>query len=148
MADLVVTHTETVTLNGTAQGSSNSFTISSIDQVFKRIVTVAANNDATVLVFNSDVHGAAGAIDVEDAKYIRITNLDSTNSVNLGVVGASDNFQVVLAAKQSFVMGSPDDSMLGEEDTTPAFSSFEDVASVICDSGTNNVNLEVFVASV
>ena len=38
--------------------------------------------------------------------------------------------------------------MLGEADTSPAFSSFEDLASIIVDSGTNAVDVELFIASV
>lgn len=148
MATLSVTLTEDLTLNGYQQGGTNSFTIASITQAFKRIITVEASNDATVLTFGATVHAAAGAQDVGSVKYIRITNLDSSNSVTLGMVGASDNFQLVLAAGQSFVMGSPDDCMLGETDTSPAFASLEDLATVVVDTAANAVQLEVFTAAI
>lgn len=38
--------------------------------------------------------------------------------------------------------------MLGETDTTPAFTSFEDLASIKVDSSSNAVDVELFVASV
>ena len=64
------------------------------------------------------------------------------------MVGASDNAQFVVPAGSSLMFGTPDDFMLGEADTSPAFSSFEDLASIIVDSGTNSVDVELFIASV
>ena len=64
------------------------------------------------------------------------------------MVGASDNAQFVVPAGVSLMFGTPDDFMLGETDTSPAFSSFEDLASIIVDSGTNSVDVELFIASV
>ena len=42
MANLVVTITEAVTLNGSSRGSTNSLTVSGVDDVYHRIVTVEA----------------------------------------------------------------------------------------------------------
>ena len=46
------------------------------------------------------------------------------------------------------MFGTPDDFMLGETDTSPAFSGFEDLSKILVDSGTNAVNVELFIASV
>ena len=104
---LTVKITESVTLNGSDQGATNTLTISSINEVFKRIVTCTASQTTTLLTFNADVHGAAGAIDLQDAKYIRITNKDDTNALELAVVGAATLYQVELAAGESHVLGNP-----------------------------------------
>ena len=45
----------------------------------KAIETVGKSN--VVAVFNDTVHGAAGAIDIENSKYMIVTNLDDTNAV-------------------------------------------------------------------
>ena len=50
-ATLTVTITEAVSLNGYDQGASNSLTISSINEVFKRIVTCPASNTTTLITF-------------------------------------------------------------------------------------------------
>lgn len=147
MATLTVTLTEELTLNGAAIGGTNTLSIASIDEVTKRIVTCTASQTTTVLVFNATVHGAAGAVDVNDCKYIRITNLDSTNAVELAMVGAATLYQVTLAAGQSHVLGSPDDLMLAEADTSPSFGTMADIASIQCNPGGNAVSLEVFTAS-
>ena len=81
MADLTVTLTESVTLQGESRGSTNTLTIGSVESTLERIVTCPASQTTTVATFNSNVYGAAGAIDIEDTKYIRITNLDSTNAL-------------------------------------------------------------------
>ena len=107
---------EDIVLDNQDYGSKRILEISSIDEVYKRIVTCPASQTTTVVVFNSNVYGANGAVDVEDSKYIRITNLDSSNAVEIGLVGAATNYQVTLAAGQSHILGSADD-LLFDDDT-------------------------------
>ena len=47
MADLTVTITESVTLNGAARGSTNTLTVTGVDDIYHRIITVPANVDTT-----------------------------------------------------------------------------------------------------
>ena len=147
-ATLTVTVTETISLNGSAQGATNTFTIASIDEIFKRIVTCTASQTTTLLTFNAAVHGAAGAIDLEDCKYIRITNKDDTNALELAVVGASTCYQVILHAGQSHILGSPEDLMLAEASGSPSFGTMLDLASIQVNPGGNAIDVEVFAASV
>ena len=146
-ATLTVTITEEVTLNGSAQGASNTFTVASVDEIFKRIVNCAASNTTTLLTFAAANHTSAGAIVVGDAKYVRITNKDNTNAVEVAVVGAATLYQITLAAGQSHVLGSPDDLMLAEADTSPSFGTMADVTSIQVNPGSNAVSVEVFIAS-
>ena len=85
MADLTVTISEDVLLNGSTRGSTNTLTITGIEQVMERIVTIPNDQDTTVLLTKATVAMSDGAIDIHDTKYIRITNLDSTNSVKLSL---------------------------------------------------------------
>ena len=147
-ATMTVTITESVSLNGSQQGSTNSFTIASVDEVFKRIVSCAASNTTTVLSFAAANHTSVGAIDVDDAKYIRITNKDDTNAIEVAIVGAATNYQIILHPWQSHVLGDADDLMLAEEDTTPSIGTMADIASIQVNPGGNAVEVEVFVASV
>ena len=146
-ATLTVTLTEAISLNGSSQGSTNSFTISSVDEIFKRIINCAASNTTTILTFAAANHTSAGAMTVGDAKYIRITNKDDTNAVEVAMVGAATLYQITLAAGQSHVLGSPDDLMLAEADTSPSFGTMADVSSIQVNPGSNAVDVEVFVAS-
>ena len=147
MATLKVKIHEEIILDNQDYGSKRTLEISSINEILKRIVTCAASQTTTIAVFNSNVYGAAGAIDIEDTKYIRVTNLDSTNPIELAVVGAATLYQVNLAAGQSHVLGSADDLMLSEADTSPSFGTMADISSIQVNPGSNAVNVELFIAS-
>ena len=144
---LTVKITESVTLNGSDQGATNTLTISSINEVFKRIVTCPASATTTLLTFNAAVSGAAGAIDLQDTKYIRITNKDDSNALELAVVGGATLYQVELAAGESHVLGNPEAIMLAEADTSPSFGTMADLASLQVNPAGNAIDVEVFVAS-
>ena len=147
-ATLTVTLTETITLNGSSQGSKNTFTVSSVDEIFKRIVSCAASQTTTLIVFNDNAYGVDSAVDVQDSKYIRITNKDDTNSVELAVIGSATLYQVKLDAGQSHILGSADDLVLAEADTSPSFGTMTDLSSIKCNPGVNAVEVELFVASI
>ena len=51
-ADLKVKITEEVILNGKDQGGTTELTISSINEIYKRIVTCAANAETTLVHFH------------------------------------------------------------------------------------------------
>ena len=146
-ATLTVTITEAISLNGSAQGATNTLSIASINEIFKRIVTCTASQTTTLLTFNAAVSGAAGAIDLQDTKYIRITNKDDTNALELAVVGAATLYQVELAAWESHVLGNPEAIMLAEADTSPSFGTMADLASLQVNPAGNAIDVEVFVAS-
>ena len=147
MATLKVKIQEDIILSNQDYGSKRILEIASIDEVMKRIVTCAASQTTTIAVFNSNAYGAAGAVDIEDSKYIRITNLDSSNAVELAVVGAATLYQVNLAAGQSHILGSADGLMLSEADTSPSFGTLADLGSIQVNPGGNAVDVELFIAS-
>lgn len=147
-ATLEVVITETLSLGGTQYGGTKTLSISSINEVFKRIVKCANSQTTTVATFNGNAFASDNAIDLEDAKYIRITNLDDTNPVELAIVGAATLYQVRLAAGESHMLGSPDDLMLAEADTSPSFGTMADIASIQVNPASNDVDVEVFIASV
>jgi hypothetical protein len=147
-ATMTVTLTETISLNGVDQGGTNTLTIASINEVMKRIVTCSASQTTTVAEFRNDVYEASGAIDIEDSRYIRITNLDDTNSVEIAVVTVGTTYQVKLDPGHSHILGSANDLMLAEADVTPSFGTMADVNSIRVRPGTSAVDIEVFVASI
>ena len=148
-ATMTVTLTESISLNGVDQGGTTTLTIASVNEVMKRIVSCPASNTTTLLSFNANVYGAVCALDTEDAKYIRLTNLDDTESVEIAVVTAATLYQVTLRAGESHVLGSPDELMLAEADTSPSFGTMADLASIqVRPTGSATVDIEVFVASI
>ena len=140
MATLTVTLTEDLTLNGYQQGSSNSFAIASITQITKKIVTCTNDQNITLIAFDSDLHDANSVLDMESTKYIRITNLDSSNTVNLslqidtGADGADHQTTLQIAATS--------------DDGVAPDTSLNDIESIIArPTGEAVVQLEVIVAS-
>ena len=155
-AKLIVNITEKIALNGSQQGASNTFTIASIKDIFKRIVSIAADDDATVLVFKSTTAAADGALDLQNVKYIRITNLDGANSINLSLQLDSDednsaadlSVTHLLEAGRSFIMGSVDEAVHADDDAAAIVTALTDLESIIVDPGSNAGTVEVFVASI
>tara|TARA_R110002012_G_scaffold276548_1_gene463542 strand:+ start:1026 stop:1472 length:447 start_codon:yes stop_codon:yes gene_type:complete len=147
MATLKVKIQEDIVLGNQDYGSKRILEIGSINEIMKRVVTCAASQTTTIGVFNSNAYGAAGAIDIEDSKYIRVTNLDGSNSIELAVVGAATLYQVKVGAGQSHVLGSADDLMLSEADTSPSFGTMADLGSIQVNPGGNAVDVELFIAS-
>jgi len=148
MADLVVTISESVTINGALRGSSNSLTVASITDTFERVVTCPHSNTTTIATFNSSVSGSAGALDLENCKYIRVTNVSETATMDLAVVTENTNYQVVMTAGSSHILCQADTAAIAEADTTPNFPTLEDITSIqVRPRSTDDADVEIFVAS-
>ncbi len=149
MAELTTTITENVVLNGSVRGSTNALTTSNIVDVFERILTCTHSQTTTVAVFNSTPHGADGALDVENCKYFRVTNLSDDQDMKVAFVTAATNYQVTVRAGGSHILYQAEEAMIAEADTTPNFPTLEDLVTVeIRPSATTDVQVEVFAALV
>lgn len=149
MADLVVTINESVTINGALRGSTNNLTVSNITDTFERVVTCPHSNTTTIATFNSNVYGSAGALDLENCKYIRVTNLSTTDVMDLAVVTENTNYQVVMTAGASHILCQADTAAIAEADTTPNFPTLEDISSIqVRPRSSEDVDVEIFVASI
>jgi hypothetical protein len=153
-ADLTVTLTEAITLNGYDQGSKNTKTISSIAEISKRIMTITTN-EATIVNMSGAV-ASAGHFNDSFVKYMRFTNLDDTNFVTLTFRNDDDDeVAIKLDAGNSFmwfadnsggmvdVMNAIDASAGGAASDT-ALGSME---VIMADANTGNCDLEVLIAS-
>ena len=154
MGVLTVSIKEELTLNGAQQGGVNTVSIASVTQSFKRVVTCPASVDTTVAVFQAGTNTQDGALDLQDVKYLRVTNLDGTNSVNLSLqVSTAENgtadssCTVLLEAGKSFIMGAVHDGIAVDDDAATIVTTLTDLESIIVDPSSNNVTVEVFIAS-
>ena len=138
---------EDIILDNQDYGSKRVLEISSIDEIYKRIVTCPASQTTTILNLSSNVYTNPSDVDVEDSKYIRVTNLDSSNSVEIAVITGATLYQVTLSAGHSHILGSADGLMLAEADASPSFGTMADVVKIAVNPGGNAVNVELFVAS-
>ena len=154
MADLTVTLTEDLLLNGSTRGSTNILTITGIESVYERVVTIPANSDGTVVLSKDDISSSDGAVDIQDTKYIRVTNLDTTNNVNLSLQidsgnddsAADESATISLPAGHTFMMGTPHDAVAVSDTNATIVTALHDLESIIVDSADQNVTVEVFVA--
>jgi hypothetical protein len=149
-ATLTVTITEAISLNGQDKGSTNSLTIASVTEVSQRIVEVPTS-EITVLAFQATNPGA-GTFDEADVRYIRITNLDDTNFVQLIFKNENSNECAhKLDAGQTFIYAA--DNSGGVVDTHDASASaltvsFDDLVDITALANTAACDVEVFVAGV
>jgi hypothetical protein len=105
-ADLTVTINESITLNGYTRSGTNTLTIANVAEVDNRIINVGT---AEVDILGFAAANAQGAFVRTDVKYLRLTNLDDTNYVTLGVskTGADTAF-FKLESGKSMMFGNDD----------------------------------------
>tara|TARA_R110000744_G_scaffold365676_1_gene474552 strand:+ start:40 stop:489 length:450 start_codon:yes stop_codon:yes gene_type:complete len=149
MADLVTTLSESVVLNNAVRGSSNSVTTTGINDVMERIVTCTQAVVTTIAVFAALPSTSPGAIDVDRTRYIRVTNLDLTNNIELAIVTTNTNYQVTITGGNSHILSLAQAVALGEEDAEPSFGTMEDITSLQVQPVTaNDAQVELFVGLV
>jgi hypothetical protein len=147
MADLVTTISETLTLNGSLRGSSNSVTTTDIVDVVERILTCTHTQTTTIAVFGAFPYSSDGAFDVDRCRYIRVTNLDLVNNIELAIVTTTTNYQVTITGGNSHVLSLAEAVAIGETDTSPAFGTAENIRFLQVRPVTaNDAQVELFIA--
>ena len=152
-ATMTVRVIESIKLNGTEQGAVNTRTISSINEISKRILTVPTS-ETVVTSFSTAV--ATGTFIEGDVRYIRITNKDDTNFVYLVFKNEySNEFCVKLDSGQSYIYNGDNnsgviDTMLANqvpfgftEATGDTADSSDDVTNITASSGSTSVYLDI-----
>jgi len=152
---------EDIILDNQDYSSKRVLEISSINEIVKRVVT-ASTTEAGLVGFLSALSSVgvtankvgymAGMFDDGDVRYMRITNLDSSNHIML-TFRDEDNteFRVKVDAGHSFIY--PGDNSGGLVDTMKASGSalssgLSDLVDITVDADTAACDVEVFVASV
>ena len=150
-ATLTTTITDSVTLNGAPRGTTNTLVTTGIVDVFERILTCSHSNTTTIATFASTPHADAGEtnLDVENTKYLRVTNLSAGEDMKLAFITTNTNYQVTVRAGGSHVLFQAEEGAIGETDTTPAFGTLEDITAIqVRPSGSTDIQVEIFVALV
>jgi|TARA_R100001163_G_scaffold19018_1_gene16812 hypothetical protein len=147
-ATLTVTLTESISLNGSEQGASNTLTIADVDEISKRIVTIPTA-EKTIIAMGTAISN--GTFIESDVRYIRITNKDDANHVTLTFKDENNSeFALKLDKGQSFIYNG--DLAGGVVDTMDANGSalslaLADLVDITAIADTAAVDLEIFVAS-
>jgi|TARA_R110002074_G_scaffold1973_5_gene11909 hypothetical protein len=142
-ANLTVTISDSITLNGQSYGNTNILTVGSIDEVYSRVISLPVG--AYTSLFELGTLGK-GSLTAANVKYFRITNLDDTNFINLKLFGA-DSVVFKLEAGKSFVMGGVGfDS--DSADIAQGAEVYQTGLIAYADANTDIVDVEILVASV
>ena len=149
MANLSVTHSEDITLNGQQFGGTNIISIAGINEISKRVLTITTT-EATIATFSIAV--SQGTYIAANVKYIRFTNLDGTNFIMLTFKDEDNTeFRVKVDAGQSFIYNG--DNSGGLVDTMKSngaalSSGLADLYDITADADTASCDLEMLIASV
>ena len=149
-ATMTVTLSEAISLNNKDYGSSQTFSIASIANVSRRLVTVTTT-EAVVMTIAAAM--AAGQHIAANVKYMRFTNLDDTNFLTLTFRNQdNDEVAIKLEAGKSFMWVGDDSNgmsavMNATEDADAASSTnFGSLTNIQADADTGSCDLEIFVA--
>ena len=140
---LYVTLTESITLNGADHGSKKKISITGINEVSKRISTVATTPGTQIYAGSSA--NSFGTYVTNNVKYIRITNLDDTNFVVLHLEGNSHYAQLKLNPGHVLILTDVSSAF----DNASAVSSYsaEDITRIDAMADTAACDIELFVAT-
>ena len=150
-ATLTVKIQEGIVLGGQDMGSMNSFSVTGIKNVVKRLMT-ATTDLMTIMTFHASAEGAGQYIE-GNVRYIRITNLDDTNHICLIFVNEnSDEFAVKVDKGQSFIFNADlSGGVVDVFDANGAGSattgSIADLTTIKVQSDTASCDIETYIAT-
>ena len=152
-ATMTVRIVESIKLNGTEQGAVNTRTISSINEISKRIITITTA-ESVIATFSAAV-ASAGHYVAADVRYMRFTNKDDTNFITLTFRNQdNDEVAIKLDAGQSFMWAADNaggmvDVFNATQDADAASdTALGDLTNIQADANTASCDLEMFIASV
>jgi hypothetical protein len=143
-ATLTVTTTESITLNGSTMGATNTKTFAGINEISQRIVSLDAANIRIIFNFGTTV--GSGTFIKGDVKYVRITNKDDTSQISLNLATATSNCWVSVEAGQSFIISSGSSTSQGVASATVAVPVLADLVKISAYSA-SAIDLDCYLAS-
>ena len=144
-ATLTVTTTESITINGSNMGATNTFSLASITEVNQRIVSIDATNVRTLLEFGAAV--GSGTYVSPNERYIRITNKDDSNPVRINIESATSNCWEMVVAGASWSISSVSSAMDADDDTTIVAPTLQDIVKISAQS-VYTIDLDCYIASI
>ena len=139
---LTTTVTETVTLNGDTHNKIHRQSFINVNEYITRTVTVTTGTQTLLLTSTAS---AAGTVILTDIKYLRVTNLDHTNFVTLGLVDTSGDTAYLKLSPRSTFLTTNDD--LEANTSGSSFSAFSQWDTLNIKADTASCDVELVVAS-
>lgn len=133
---------ETITLKEQPQQVITTYTIPNVTDYSHRIMSVATESTSIVTLGATD---AAGRIESDRFKYMRITNLDDTNNVRLTfeLTSDTDTYEVVIPPRASHFLTSKSADIT----TAGGAATLEDITSIKGTASTAACDIELFTVS-
>jgi hypothetical protein len=160
MANLYVTITEEITLPNTTTEKTYVFkNITEINQIVRRVDTITTNFSGSgieILKFvDSEEQQVAGSFVKSDVKYIRVTNLDTTNYGLIYLINTDEDSVIFkLEAGKSLMFGDAEFSPSSNNDYVlegiwepDYYSSFVVFDTIKAKAVSASIQIEYFVAS-
>ena len=147
-AVLTVTISESIFLNGSNHGSTKKIALTGINEISKRIMSVPATPGTQI--YAGAATAANGTFVTDQVKYIRITNLDSANSIILHLSDGSSTYSMhEIAAGHVFFLTDLDSSFETQTSVNLWGTSTVDISEIYAMSthASDDVDIEIFVAS-
>tara|TARA_R110002020_G_scaffold182743_11_gene378499 strand:- start:3472 stop:3960 length:489 start_codon:yes stop_codon:yes gene_type:complete len=157
MADFRVTIEEDILLHGVQMGSTRTLEVANVSDAYKRIVKCPSNSETTVAHFHSSVADGQlpSIIDMQLAKYIRVTNLSTATSITLSMQidinendsSADHSASLLIQPGRSFIMGQPEDGIGVSDANANLVTDLVDLESLVVFTGATAVEVEVMIIS-
>lgn len=147
MASLTVTIKEEVTINGKDRGNTNSVTIDNVTETFNRVLTIT-NTEQTVLQFQASRPSGAAFVDAS-LQYLRITNLDGSNTVDLRIQDTANTkeYFVRLGSTESYVLFNDKIDANEANDEAISISQIEKISADATGSSGETADIEIFAVA-
>jgi hypothetical protein len=140
MADFTLLIKERVLLEGTERGTDYNLTISNIENIDNRIVTIPSGSETTIFSYSNNP--GAGTFSSGSFKYGRISNYSTSIPLNLKVSSSSELMNFSIAAGGTFMLSTSE--ITGS--LTNTFS-YDDIASVSLEPSGSSAKVEYFIAT-
>jgi hypothetical protein len=138
--------TETVSLNGSTYDATNVLTIPNVNEVSQRIVNLPGQTLIELFEF-SGIQPGRGKFLKSDVQYLRITNLDDTNSIAVNTLSSSSNNWTLVTPSRSFILGAVSATMEADSDIIIHTPVLQDIDYIwVHGSSVDVIDLEFFVA--
>ena len=150
-ATMTVSLTESINIRGKNQGATTSTTVASINEIYKRILTITTN-EVTIATMSGAV-ASSGHFNDSFVRYMRFTNLDDTNFLTLTFTNDdNDEVAIKLDAGNSFMWfadnsGGMVDVMNAIAGDAASDTALGSITNIQADANTGNCDLEMFIAS-
>ena len=140
------TTTETIDINGVKQQAIRKLAENHVTDYSHRILTAAANQVSTVLTFGAS--NAGGQVSADNVSYVRVSNLDDTDSVRL-VINMTDpangSFHIELPPLKSHMVCTKSAVIVPNGQNFAAYGTVSNIQ--IATPATSPIDIELFLVS-